>query len=106
MRLHQTGYSSQKAIQIVLAPTLRNQPPSRPQRTIQIAEQTLVIQHPMKRSRAENSVEFVIERQLQQVAANKLNTLAEFRLQISARRLQHILRNIQRHHLPFWQRLE
>jgi hypothetical protein len=65
-----------------------------------------VIAHPVKRRRAKHSVERAIKRQELQIGFDERDALRESRLQVLARRAQHIFREVHGHHAAARQQIE
>jgi len=84
-----------QAIEIGAAAALRVQPTSRAQRFVQVAEQRSVVQHPVERRGAEDSVEAVAERKSDQVSSNEPDSLAKFWLKILPRVQHHVAGKIE-----------
>jgi hypothetical protein len=79
-----------QAFEIRAAAALRVQPTRRAQRLVQIAEQCVVVQHPVERRGTEDSVEASAKRKSDEISRDKPNTVAKIRRKILLRVHQHI----------------
>ena len=88
------------------ASALHFQPASGNKHIMQVAEQSIVIEDPVKSGGAHDDIDNSLERQVQKIAGNEIQAIAKMRRQVLARRTQHVLRQINRDDASFWQGLE
>jgi len=69
-------------------------------------EQCIVIEDPVERCGAENSVEYFAERKRKQISHNELSTITKLCLQITTRILHHVARNVEPDYSPARQFLQ
>src|SRR5215510_4112974 len=82
---------------------LCTEPPSRTKCSIQFTKKPLVVAHPVEGSSAENAVKFLLERLVQNVAANKFNPPGKIGLEIRPGLIDHVLRKVKRNDAASWQ---
>src|SRR5208282_2872892 len=80
------SYPLQQPGDVRAASTLRLQPPSRAERAIKVAEQPVMIAHPVKGRSTHDPVESMLKRQILQIGGYHRPAAAELRLQIFAGR--------------------
>jgi hypothetical protein len=85
--------------------TLRLEPSAGNQRPAKVSEQPVVIEHPMERGGADDSIKDANERKVDEIAGHHRDTPAEARKML-ARRMQHVPREIDGDDTPAGQSFE
>jgi len=84
-------YPAQQPGDVRASAALRTEPPSGTKCSIQLTKKSLVVLHPVEGSGAENAVEFLAERQIQHVTANKFDVTGKIGLQKGSGLIDHVL---------------
>ena len=87
-------HTPQETAQVLAATALGAQPSARSKSAMQAAKQAVVIEYPVKRSGAEDAVEFLLEGHVQEVATDEFDATAEIRVEIGTGGVKHVLREV------------